>query len=401
MIYQVMPDLSADEFAELKADILARGVMVPVEYDEHGNVLDGHHRIRAVTELRAEGKDIAEWPRLIRIGWTDEQKRAHARALNLARRHLTRDQREQMWIAMRQDGMSYRQIAEADGTAHFDTVRRTVANATVDLPATVTGKDGKKRVASKPRTAFVSGEAVAKAESLPEAQRSAVLSGDRSLFAAERQAKDDIAKAALHAPVEVAIAGIQHGDFRELSAGITDNSVDLIFTDPPYDRESIPLFGDAARIAARILKPGGSLICYVGQLQLPEVLPLMAAHLRYWWCGYFMHSEPPFARMQEYGVIVHGKPMLWFTKGARADRQTFVDDVVSGGREKGHHPWQQSEAEAAYYIENLTAPGGLVVDFFLGGGTTAAAAQHLGRRWIGFEISGTHVAEIQRRLQAA
>ena len=35
--YQVMPDLTADEYAELKADIKARGVMVPIEFDEQGN----------------------------------------------------------------------------------------------------------------------------------------------------------------------------------------------------------------------------------------------------------------------------------------------------------------------------------------------------------------------------
>ena len=35
-IYQVMPDLSAIEYSELKSDIEERGVMVPVEYDEGG-----------------------------------------------------------------------------------------------------------------------------------------------------------------------------------------------------------------------------------------------------------------------------------------------------------------------------------------------------------------------------
>lgn len=39
-LFQVMPPLSNDEFLELKVDIKARGVMVPVEYDEAGAVLD-------------------------------------------------------------------------------------------------------------------------------------------------------------------------------------------------------------------------------------------------------------------------------------------------------------------------------------------------------------------------
>ena len=33
------------------------------------------------------------------------------------------------------------------------------------------------------------------------------------------------------------------GDARELAKDIPDNSIDLIFTDPPYAKEYIPLYG--------------------------------------------------------------------------------------------------------------------------------------------------------------
>lgn len=91
MSYQVMPDLSADDFASLKADIAARGVLVPVEYDEDGNVLDGHHRLRACEEL-----GIADWPKFIRKGLSEDEKRTHARQLNIARRHLNQEQKRQL-----------------------------------------------------------------------------------------------------------------------------------------------------------------------------------------------------------------------------------------------------------------------------------------------------------------
>ncbi len=81
--FQVTPPLSDDDYAALKADIAERGVMVPVEYDELGNALDGHHRIQICEEL-----GIERWPRLIRYGLTEAEKRRHARQLNLARRHL-------------------------------------------------------------------------------------------------------------------------------------------------------------------------------------------------------------------------------------------------------------------------------------------------------------------------
>ena len=65
--YQVMPELSAEDFSVLKADIALRGVLVPVEYDEAGNVLDGHHRKRIAAELgivipeERGGEDRAPW----------------------------------------------------------------------------------------------------------------------------------------------------------------------------------------------------------------------------------------------------------------------------------------------------------------------------------------------------
>lgn len=212
-----------------------------------------------------------------------------------------------------------------------------------------------------------------------------------------KQAKEKKAKAALAKVIPVPVDGLFIGDFRKLAASITGATVDLIFTDPPYDRDSIPLFGDLAALAARILKPGGSLICYCGQIQLPSVLPLLAEHLRYWWTCACVHSGGA-NQMREYGIKNQWKPMLWFVKDSRGDKLTFVDDAVSGGIEKSHHPWQQAESEAAYFIERLTATDGLVVDPFAGGGTTCVAAEKLGRRWIAYEIDKVHAASAGKRV---
>ena len=52
---------------------------------------------------------------------------------------------------------------------------------------------------------------------------------------------------------------------------LIDSSIDLIFTDPPYNGESLLLYKDLAKLADRVLKPGGSLITYFGQYALPIV----------------------------------------------------------------------------------------------------------------------------------
>lgn len=115
MTYQVMPNLSSDEYAELKADIAARGVMVPIEFDELGNVLDGHHRLAVCKEL-----GIKEYPKVIRAGLDEAGKRLHARKLNMARRHLTQEQRREMIRAqlMETPEKSDRQIASGLGADH-------------------------------------------------------------------------------------------------------------------------------------------------------------------------------------------------------------------------------------------------------------------------------------------
>ena len=48
--YQVMPSMPPEQFEALKQDIAERGVLVPIDVDEHGYILDGHHRYRACTE---------------------------------------------------------------------------------------------------------------------------------------------------------------------------------------------------------------------------------------------------------------------------------------------------------------------------------------------------------------
>lgn len=141
--YQVMPPLSAEEYNELKNDIAARGVMVPIEYDEHGNVLDGHHRLQICAEL-----GIRDFPKVIRAGMTEEEKRTHARKLNMARRQLSREQRQRIIDdALRENPeKSDRQIGRELGVDNKTVAsRRGFLEAGEEIPHldTTTGADGK------------------------------------------------------------------------------------------------------------------------------------------------------------------------------------------------------------------------------------------------------------------
>ena len=178
------------------------------------------------------------------------------------------------------------------------------------------------------------------------------------------------------------------GDFREHADKVADGSLSLIFTDPPYDREASKMLPELAKFASDKLADGGSLICYVGQTQLPAAMDALRLHLRYWWTIACVHAGRSTV-MREFGINAGWKAVLWFVKGTRDDNSIMVNDVMSGGEEKSHHDWQQSESEATYWIEKLCPKDGIVCDPFIGGGTTAAAAERAGRKWIGFEIDPT------------
>lgn len=64
------------------------------------------------------------------------------------------------------------------------------------------------------------------------------------------------------------------GDFREVCKQLAHKSIDMIFTDPPYALEYLPLYLELGKVANRVLKPGGSLVAYVGGYALPQLICL-------------------------------------------------------------------------------------------------------------------------------
>ncbi len=133
-VFQVMPPLAEDEFAALEADIAERGIVVPVIVDQHGRLLDGHHRHAIATRLGIE------CPTEVRHVADDEEARATAFALNLTRRHLSREQRRELIakeIAAKPDD-SDRAIARrfACSPSTVGAVRRGLSNLDTDESAT-------------------------------------------------------------------------------------------------------------------------------------------------------------------------------------------------------------------------------------------------------------------------
>jgi ParB-like chromosome segregation protein Spo0J len=80
--FQVLAPLRPEELEALARDISHRGVLVPVEVDERGRILDGHPRVAIARKLGAKYKTVS------RRFASDSERVEHALKLNILRRHL-------------------------------------------------------------------------------------------------------------------------------------------------------------------------------------------------------------------------------------------------------------------------------------------------------------------------
>lgn len=148
--YQLLPRLSDEEYDALKADIAENGVRVPIDVDENGTILDGHHRAWITADL---GIDC---PKRVVADLSDEQKRTHAVAVNVHRRSLSREQRRELiQRSLKADPqLSDRQHAARIGADH-KTVgsqrSQLVASGEIPQSSLSVGADGAQRVRPLPR----------------------------------------------------------------------------------------------------------------------------------------------------------------------------------------------------------------------------------------------------------
>jgi ParB/RepB/Spo0J family partition protein len=194
-------------------------------------------------------------------------------------------------------------------------------------------------------------------------------------------------------------ADIRLGDFRTALADLEPGSVDLIFTDPPYPKSYLHLWKDLAEVAGRLLAPSGVLIAYTGQYHFEQVWDALRSEprLEYLWVAGLMtpglHTQVMARRIRS--VF---KPLLIFARKPYRPDKWRDDGYISEAPEKELHEWQQSEGAAIHFIQQWSPPHGLVVDPFLGSGTTASAAVRLGRRFVGCDVNPKAVQAARSRI---
>jgi SAM-dependent methyltransferase len=150
--YQLFPALDSATESALRASIDRFGVLVPIAKDQHGNIIDGHHRVRIAEELGVRYRvDVIHVE-------SEDHAREMAATLNTDRRHMTQDQRlavvRDLLLDVDPGGIgrhSTTAIANAVGVSQsqirddIDELSRTAKLSPEDLPDKRRGLDGKVR----------------------------------------------------------------------------------------------------------------------------------------------------------------------------------------------------------------------------------------------------------------
>lgn len=191
-----------------------------------------------------------------------------------------------------------------------------------------------------------------------------------------------------------------YGDFREVCKRFKDESIDCVFTDPPYAKEYLYLWSALSKTAARILKPTGFCICYSGHFHLPEVYDRLREHLTYWWeCAAVHPASGQFVRPRN--LNTYFKPILIFVKPPVVNIEPSTSDIIirKTPKEKDLHEWQQPVSEAEEIIRRFTDKGDIILDPMAGSGTIPLAAKRTGRKYLAIDNDKTNVSIIKKRLR--
>ena len=205
---------------------------------------------------------------------------------------------------------------------------------------------------------------------------------------------------------------------------VPDNSVDLVIIDPPYEFDAHGgggAFGSKKRAYLNVLENTGMTKGFDFKI-LDELVRVLKKINIYIWC-----SKRQISQYLNYFKDYNLEILTWHkTNPLPACNNTYLSDTeyILFFREKGVPIYGNYETKRKFYIspinkedkklyshptikplniiENLiinsSLQGGVVLDCFMGSGTTGVACKKLGRSFIGCEINEEYFKIAERRI---
>lgn len=247
------------------------------------------------------------------------------------------------------------------------------------------------------------------------------------------------------------------GDAVAWLRGLETESIDLVFADPPYNikKAEWDTFESQEKYvewslqwieqAARVLKPNGTLyVCgfseILADIKLPASRYFKGCRWLIWhyknkanlgsdWgrshesilhfrksrefrfntddvrIPYGNHTlkypEHPQAETSQYGKGNSSRRELWrpHPKGAKPRDVIEIPTTCNGMHEKTPHPTQKPEELLRKLVLASTNTGDVIIDPFLGSGTTAVVAEQLHRKWKGCDTVAEYCQWAARRIE--
>lgn len=226
------------------------------------------------------------------------------------------------------------------------------------------------------------------------------------------------------------------GDAIEIMSTFPEESVDLICADPPYnlgkdygntiDKKDWAEYEKFTRQwikeAVRILKHNGTIYVFMGVRFISSLYTMLENDFGLIFNGWITwHYTQGMGRTK--GFSPRHEDILYFVKGRdytfnlndiripqKYYRQRNNMEGANPGdvwqfshvhycsKEREEHPTQKAEGVMERMILASSKLGGIVLDPFVGSGTTCKVAKTLRRHWIGIDINPTYIAVSEKRM---
>ena len=242
---------------------------------------------------------------------------------------------------------------------------------------------------------------------------------------------------------------IIQGDSLAILKTLPDESVDMVFTDPPYiisqkglkiDRTNIQNrssrrngrkskelnydFGewdhfksredflqwtdDWVKECFRVLKNTGNFVSFFSKSEISHFEDILNkyGHVRQ---AIVWHKTNPVPQIFKVGFMSSIEFMSWATKqkGAKhtfnhklGQHHNYIETPICMGKEREDHPTQKPLKAVIWLIKYLSNKDDIILDPFCGVGTIPVACKELGRRYLGIELKQEYIDMANKRIRA-
>ena len=339
------------EYETLKKDIADNGIKVPLIINSNNILLDGYTRLRIAKELQLDTV-----PCMVKHFNDPLEEELFILTVNAYRRHLNtaqkvdlalrvielkskigKEKRMKNLVQYSNNNYDNNDSDNSDnGTAILSTENFPGKLSVIGSSMTNIGHDTAESIWKRIAKEFnVSEKTLAKGKKIKEVSGKdakiaelwqEALQGKRSIQAVyervkQKEARDNIKPLVNDAKMKLSTLfngkiKILRGDFRQVLSDIPDNSIDLIFTDPPYSDNDIELVKELFLLTSRVLKPIGFLAVMYGQDHPDRFFQVFNNNngtLRYYWC-IALHLPDSNELLASKNVEIRWKPIILFQK---------------------------------------------------------------------------------------